>query len=416
MDPLGYPELADGNRRGRRRDAGRRESVRLLLCGAPLHREAPHNPFGRSDPVEASITTGDTPSHWHAADGSRMLNTWLERIFGLRLDRTASTSHIRIMNKKPLEVLFNAMHHGKYKYEDFLNDRVSENYSVKFVGRSSKPREVLVPNKRLKAYLTFLNLFVFEYLPVCKEVVFSYRKGAAVVQAVEVHRKSKYFLQIDIKDFFSSIDRSLVEGALFNGWQSTPVLDLVPHGPRILDLVCVDDRIPLGFPTSSPISNAVLFNFDCRILDYCKSLGISYSRYSDDLIFSSDSPNLEACLTNATALLASETSERLVINPAKTKFFQTGGRIKILGMMILPNEKVTIDSKIKSDLEVMLHFYTTDRAKFVDRVDGDEKKGAEKTAGYLSYANSVDPDYVNRLRRKFGASIVDMFLHRTYPQ
>ena len=308
------------------------------------------------------------------------------------------------------------MHHGKYRYEDFLNESIASNYRFELVGPASKRRQVLVPNKKLKAFLTFLNLFVFEYLPIQKDVVFSYRKGATAAQAVERHRDAKYFLQMDIQDFFPSIGRALIEDSISAGADSTPVADLKSHIARILDFTCVDDQLPLGFPTSSPLSNAVLFRFDGRLLDYCQALGLQYTRYSDDLIFSSHNPIPRACADEIQEILTQQTLGLLSINRSKTKFFQTGGKIKILGMMILPNKKITIDSKIKIDLEVLLHFYLTDRKKFTDKADGDEQRGIEKTAGYLSYANSIDADYVNRLRRKFGASTVDMFLHRSYPQ
>lgn len=320
------------------------------------------------------------------------------------------------MIKKPLEQLFDAMHHGKYSYADFLTGSIENNFKRKLIGPATRQREVLIPNKKLKDYLVFLNLFVFEHLPVRKSVVFSYRKGATPVQAVEAHRNSKYFLQMDIRNFFPSIRRELVERALRDGDRDTPVSDLQNYITRILDLVCIDNQVPLGFPTSPAISNAILNSFDAKVEAHCSADAVQYTRYSDDLIFSSNKLISEKLPTQVTDFLHHSSDGILSIHPGKTKLFQTGGRIKILGMLILPNGKITIDSKIKADLEVLLHFYITDKEKFFDRCEGDEQAGIERAAGYLTYANSIDPDYIDRLRRKFGAATVDMFLHRSYPQ
>jgi len=82
-------------------------------------------------------------------------------------------------------------------------------------------------------------------------------------------------------------------------------------------------------------------------------------------------------------------------------------------MVILPNGKVSVDIKFKRQIEVLLHFYLTDRAKFFLLVESDLAGGMERISGYLSYINTVDKEYLNKLRKKYGATLVDMFLHYT---
>ena len=53
-----------------------------------------------------------------------------------------------------------------------------------------------------------------------------------------------------------------------------------------------NNELPQGTPTSAYISNLILRNFDEEAGKYCDNLNISYTRYSDDLIFSGDfNPN-----------------------------------------------------------------------------------------------------------------------------
>src|SRR5688572_21635083 len=114
------------------------------------------------------------------------------------------------MVKRSLESLFKAMYHDRFDYLDFLSCAVVDNCELSHYRDREHSREVLKPNKKLKVYHKFLNLFLFEQLPINERVVFSYRKGVGPYDAVAPHAQSKYFFQTDISAFFSSIDRAMV--------------------------------------------------------------------------------------------------------------------------------------------------------------------------------------------------------------
>ena len=321
------------------------------------------------------------------------------------------------MIKKQLSELFNAMHHGKYSFVDFMSEGIKENYGVHTHGTSGNPRSIYSPSKKLKAFHTFLNLFVFEYLPINEEIVFSYRKGFSVFHAVSKHSGSKYFFQTDIACFFANIDRDLIKKTILAGKDACPVTDLEQLIERILDMVCIENSLPIGFPASAPISNAALYTFDNDLWQYCKERDLVYTRYSDDIIISSQSRvSLESIDQEIQDRLVRCASDRFHLNYKKSKYFQIGGKIKILGVMILPNGKITIDSKLKKELEVLLHFYVNDRDKFLNIIGGDEQSGLGRITGYLNYANSIDQEYLSKLRKKFGATIIDTFLHLPLPK
>ena len=82
-------------------------------------------------------------------------------------------------------------------------------------------------------------------------------------------------------------------------------------------------------------------------------------------------------------------------------------------MTILPNGQVTIDMELKKRIEVLLHFYIRNRPKFADMSGGDVDVGIQKLSGYINYINSADRPYLEKLKRKFGATVVDSFLHRS---
>ncbi len=328
------------------------------------------------------------------------------------------------MIKQPLNVLFEAMYHGKQSFDGFLQSPMSQNYEVVTLG-SSGNRKILKPKENLKIYHKFLNLFLFEHLPINERVVFSYRKGYGAVNAVEKHKQGRYFFQTDISSFFGSIDSTLTRKFVLAGAEKCPIFDIEQHIDRIIDLVCVDGTLPVGFPASAPISNAVLYDFDNKMEQTCVERALSYSRYADDIIISGQTQeNLLKLDDLVQDVLTNFASPKFHINRGKTKFFQVGGKVKILGMLILPNGKISPDTNKKRDLEVLLHFYLTDRAKFNERVGELKKRPKEREltdedcqnflSGYLNYVDSIDTNYTDKLRRKFGVTTIDMLIHKGF--
>lgn len=335
---------------------------------------------------------------------------------------TRTDSRKRRMNQLPiprtrktLEVLFRSMYSDKFDFNEFVRGSIEDNYSKFEHIEHDKVRTIIKPNKKLKTFHTFLNLFLFEHLPINERVVFSYRKGFSAYDAVAPHRVAKYFFQSDIRSFFTNIDRSLVRQTIEYGKDLTPISDIDTHIERILDLVCIEGTLPPGLPASPVISNAALLSFDNETESYCNSLGCTYTRYSDDLIISGpEREPLEGLRERLSSLLESTYGSRFELNISKSKLFKTGGKIGILGLNILPNGSISIDSKVKTEIEVLLHFYLTDRGKLLERTGGDPEKASERISGYLNYVNSMDRAYLDKLRRKYGATTVDMFLHRAF--
>jgi RNA-directed DNA polymerase len=321
------------------------------------------------------------------------------------------------MIKKSLRTLFDAVHHGKLDFGDFMNGPIDSHYDVVSSGPSGHRREIVRPDKVLKSYLTFLKAFVIEYLPINEDVVFSYRKGFSAYDAVVKHARSRHFFQADIEAFFPNIDRDLVKRTILSAKEDSPVLDLEDVIDRLLELVCVDGFLPIGFPTSAPISNAILFEFDKDTAAFCRQRDLVLTRYSDDIVISGQSKDsLNGIEQEIQTRLSDLASDRFRLNAGKSRHFQVGGKIKILGLMILPNGKITIDTKLKSEMEVLLHYYLNDRKTFVELNKGEEDSGSDKLTGYLNYANAIDSSYLSKLRRKFGATTVDILMHRALPR
>jgi len=104
--------------------------------------------------------------------------------------------------------------------------------------------------------------------------------------------------------------------------------------------------------------------------------------------------------------------DTLKLNNNKTRFQQKGSKIVLLGLVITPNGVITVDKQIKKDIEVLLHFYLSDKVKFKDFFEKNYASNLEKVSGKLSYIKSIDKLFITKLKKKYGSFIVNSFIHR----
>lgn len=316
------------------------------------------------------------------------------------------------MTPRPLQQLFDAMYHGKYRFEDFLTIRPEEHFSpVKW-----NSRVIYKPSKTLKDFHYFLNGFVLEQLPVDTAVSFAYRKGANLLQAVRPHSRSRAFFQTDLERFFDSITASLVRRVLLGS--QVPVADLTDHIEHILGLLTINGKLPIGYSTSPILSNACLLGFDDRLASISKSRGWIYTRYADDIIISAgDRLNISDAGAVVTECLASELGDGFKLNQGKSKLTTIGRKIKLLGLVVLPTGAIVIDRDVRNRIESWIHFYIRDRGRlakiFEEEHEDGMEEGLERLSGLVSYAHAADPVYFEKLRSKFGVTVMDSFLHRS---
>ncbi|WP_374566533.1 reverse transcriptase domain-containing protein [Ideonella sp.] len=316
--------------------------------------------------------------------------------------------------KKPLQALFEAMFHGKRTFADFMRKVSVDDLDRKEVKKGLKQLVLVSPSERLRAHHNFLKLFLVDFLPV-HEAVFSYRKGVNARAAVEKHTAGRHFFVTDVESFFPSITRGLVRETIVAATERLPIADLQEHLEHMLDLMCVDGSLPVGFSTSPGLSNAALYAFDGAFQDRCVGLGVTFTRYADDIILSAaERSQVEASACLLEELLGSMFNNTLQLHRGKSKFLKAGGKIKLLGMVLLPNGSVSVDSAVKDEIETMLHLYLRNRERFNALLEAGPDKVEARLAGLLNYVNTVDQAYLDKLRRKYGAAVVDLFLHRSF--
>ncbi|WP_102945528.1 reverse transcriptase family protein [Stenotrophomonas sp. VV52] len=316
------------------------------------------------------------------------------------------------MTPQPLEQLFDSMFHGKYRFIEFMELK-PEQHRVRV---SWKGRTIYKPTGVLKAFHRFLNHYVLDHLQVDETVSFAYRRGTTLLQAVEPHAHSRAFFQTDLERFFDSITTDHIRTALETS--DIPVEDLGQHLGHILELLTIDGKLPIGYSTSPILSNACLLGFDSRLKSQSRDRGWVYTRYADDIILSAaDRESLADAVAVVEDCLSSELGDGFALNPTKSKLTTIGRKVKLLGRVIVPTGVIVIDREVRNRIESYLHFYITDQSKLarIFREDREEEweDGLQSLSGLISYVHVADVAYLDKLRAKFGATVIDSFLHRS---
>jgi len=259
-------------------------------------------------------------------------------------------------------------------------------------------RTINHPARELKLLQRWLVENSLSSLPVHKSAT-AYKKGASIYRNAALHRARNFILKVDFADFFPSI-RGTDVVRLLRANQDRMAGTVV--GSSDIDLVrrlvCRDDRLTIGAPSSPLLSNLIMFEFDEKWSAICRESGITYSRYADDLYFSTNVPNLlEVVLADLRRDLARRKSPGLRINEDKTVFTSRKRRRMITGLVLTPTGEISLGRHRKRFIKSLVFRNSRNALK------------AEEIAslyGTLSYAKSVDPSFIETLRRKYGHAAI----------
>lgn len=273
--------------------------------------------------------------------------------------------------------------------------------------RNGKPRAILQPSKKLKTLQYWLVANLFKKLPVHKSAV-AYLDGVSILHNAKRHSEHRYFLKMDLNNFFSSIRYADVI-PLIEEWheRTSPLWNLDDEAKNLIRLACFfkEDILPIGYPSSPVISNVVMYSFDegvTRLISNKVKYGeCIFTRYADDLVFSTDKKG--ACielLKDVTTFIDCMTKPKISINKSKTKLgTSTGGSASVTGLKICSDGHITIHNKQKDHIRLLLSLYSKGMLK------EDEHKSL---LGHLSYCHYVAPAFYSNLLKKYFKEIREL--------
>lgn len=205
-------------------------------------------------------------------------------------------------------------------------------------------REVYsVRTDTLKNVLKGLSTFLKEsHVP--SNAVHGYVHGRNIRTNAEMHLSKRYLLSVDISNFFGSITGDMVSKALLSvGFSDFAV-------QHLSKIVTINNFLPPGYSTSPIISNIVVNSMDEDLLHLSGNESV-YTRYADDLYFSSNIalPTLE----NISKIVA---DYDFVLNPQKTKYMPRGVKQYVTGLTVFDHVRPRVTKKVKRNLRLELHY------------------------------------------------------------
>jgi RNA-directed DNA polymerase len=122
---------------------------------------------------------------------------------------------------------------------------------------------------------------------------------------------------------------------------------------------------------------------------------VSYSRYADDLCFSTNPPNvLAGVLQGLREDIAARGSPRLMLNDKKTVFTSRKRLRRVVGLVLTPTKKLSIGRPNKRNLKSQV---------FRFKSGGLLTEALDRLRGMLSFVKSVEPTFLEALSAKFGS-------------
>ena len=173
------------------------------------------------------------------------------------------------------------------------------------------------------------------------------------------HYGAAVLLNIDLKDFFNSIKQedliwaSNVLAANIVGMNLTSASQ-EELAATIRNLCLFKGRLPQGAPTSPAMSNIVCYDLDKQLTEACKALDVKYTRYADDMTFSSKDKNLDMGMFLAKTILPVLKQYSFAkVNPEKTRILRRHKRMTVTGVVI--NDKFGIPKWKMKNFRAHLH-------------------------------------------------------------
>ncbi len=119
-----------------------------------------------------------------------------------------------------------------------------------------------------------------------------FARGRSILTNARVHTGQSVVLNLDLEDFFPTIHFGRILGI----FQKTPFRFPREVATALAQLCCYRGKLPQGAPTSPVLSNLVCRALDRQLYKLAKALGCKYTRYVDDITFSSREPLLPSHL------------------------------------------------------------------------------------------------------------------------
>ncbi|MEL4888076.1 retron St85 family RNA-directed DNA polymerase [Pectobacterium betavasculorum] len=260
-------------------------------------------------------------------------------------------------------------------------------------------RIIAQPSKQIKSLQRYTANLLSKHLKV-HYAAHAYVRGKGIKTNAAAHRNSNYILKIDFKDFFHSITPDIFLKTLEANNNIIEDEDkfIISHlffwklrGNSPL-------RLSIGAPTSPIISNAIMYCFDEELTNYCAEINVTYTRYADDLTFSSfHSLSLATIQSTVQRLLRKHYKRKIKINREKTIYCNKAMNRNITGVILNNENELSLGRKKKRMISSLVHKFSYSLLN---------QKEINYLNGILGHASHIEPLFIERLKEKYGHDVI----------
>ncbi len=249
------------------------------------------------------------------------------------------------------------------------------------------------------------------------KVLHGFVRRRSIITNAHEHRRQRLVFNLDLDDFFPSINFGRVRGFFIRdrNFLLQPAVATV-----IAQIACAGNHLPQGSPCSPVIANLIGHVLDVHLVRLAATNGCRYTRYADDLTFSTNKRAFPA--TIALQLVGKEhqwavgaTLAHLIkrcgfrVNSNKTRMQYRASRQEVTGLVV--NDKVNVPSNYRHAVRAMVHrvfmtggFEIEKPSKSPVGVNSAKVPGTLPALhGMLSFVDSIDV-YNRKLAPRAGAT------------
>lgn len=273
-----------------------------------------------------------------------------------------------------------------------------------------KKRTIAQPAREVKPLQYWVMKNVLAAFPIHPAAV-AYRNGKSILDNATPHAANRYLCKLDFMNFFPSIKATDFEKFM----RSNPLARIwteeeISYLSKILFWRKKRNNVPqlsIGAPSSPVLSNILLYNFDIKIAELCARRGVTYTRYADDLSFSTNEPGVLGQLGRDVGEICKQVRPpRLKLNETKTVHASKKGLRRVTGLVLTNDGRVSLGRERKRGIMAGFHRYVRGMLS---------QQEISELGGMISFAKSVEPLFLQRLARKDGAEALNHLLSTHLP-
>lgn len=232
--------------------------------------------------------------------------------------------------------------------EKYVSFEIPKRGGGKRLIKAPEPRLALLQRRLAKLLYDCLDELKKGAPPSRRSLAHGFERERSIITNANLHKRRRYVLNLDLEDFFPSINFGRVRGFFLKDKHFALEAKVATV---IAQIACHDNELPQGSPCSPVVSNLIGHLLDSRLARFAKIHKCTYSRYADDITFSTSRKDFPPELafpvpgTNAEWQLGAELREKIEhsgfkINDKKTRMQFRTSRQVTTGLMV--NEKVNI--------------------------------------------------------------------------